>query len=1006
MRENGGSLAIVLHAHLPFVRHPEDADALEHRWLQEAVTDSYIPILHTLLGLCDEGIPFSITLSLSPTLVGMLRDPWLQTLCDRHLQRLCELADAEILRTRGTPFNRLACEYARRFAVARAFFREYDRDLTRAFAILRDKADVELIACAGTHPFLPLVGSASARRAQIEAAVTQHEDVFGSAPVGIWLPECGFTPGLDELLAEFNLRYFVAGSTAFMGARPAPVFGSYQPLLTPAGVAAFAVDSDAGRQVWSSHEGYPGDPEYREYYRDIGFDLDLDYIRPYIHPTGIRVNTGIKYHRVTGEGDFKEPYDFERAARRAREHGQHFAASRAAQMRDLHGGIGRRPVVVAAFDAELFGHWWYEGPYFLGEMFRNLAAGAEVEPRTLSRCLDLHEDYQVCDLPMSSWGRGGYADVWLNHTNDWIYPVLHELERRVQTLAARPQPTSVAQRAIEQAIRELMLAQASDWAFMMDGGTTVDYAVMRTKRHANRCLRLCEMVERGDIDVEAISLWEKQDNLFPHAKLAWYRDDRQTELVAGVAGPGALIDAATLYSPAPGSSQGAVDRLRRVVALRDAQLTQARQSATREPVFARDRTDAAAADALLTALRALCAPVDWGTKAPAPKHGGLRILMLTWEFPPFTVGGLARHVYDLSRFLAGRGHAVTVLTLHGPGAPIEEVMDGIQVVRVQPLRPDGGEFFHGILALNLALIRAAETMLDEGLQFDLVHAHDWLVAYAAAHLKHERQLPLTATIHATEHGRNGGIHNDLQRSISGIEWSLTYESSRVVVCSSYMRKELEDVFTLPSDKIDVIPNGVDPRIFAAASSAKREARLPVLLFVGRLVREKGVQTLIEALPAIVEQCPEARAVIIGKGPMRDDLEATAARLGVKERVSFAGFVTDAERNDWLQRAGVAVFPSLYEPFGIVALEAMAAGIPVIVSNAGGLADVVIHEQTGLKMVPGDAQSLADQAIRILSDHALAARLVEGATQDLRRFDWDRIAEQTEHIYRRVVDKGE
>lgn len=920
-----GYLSFVLHAHLPYVKHPEDPHALEHRWLFEAITECYIPLLEQFVQLREEGVTYRVTVSLSPTLTAMLSDPWLRDLYEAHLDALIELARKEVARLADqSDMQALARFYHDKLTNIRIFYRNCERDLLRVFRDLADSGCVELITCGATHAFLPLVQTPEAVNAQIDVAVSAHARFAGRSPDGFWLPECGYVSGIDAVLRAHGSRYFFVGQTAFDAASPAPVHGSYAPLLTSQGVAAFTSDSAASRQVWSSLDGYPGDPDYREYYRDIGYDLDFETVRPYIHPDGIRVNTGLKYYRVTGGSDDKALYRPDIAQSRTKVHAEHFVAQRRMQLQQARAGMDRPPIAVVSFDAELFGHWWYEGPQWLGHVLRQLAQEPELQAISPGQYLDLYDEHQISALGMSSWGRDGYASVWLNATNDWIYPALHTAEARMIKLATRAKSDPSLERPVQQAARELMLAQASDWAFIMDGKTTVDYAVRRTKRHVNHFTQLYEMVMQATVDEAFLAKLEEADALFVDIDVA-------------------------VFAGAPILTFAAPDR---------------------EP--------------------------------------RLRILMLSWEYPPLMVGGLSRHVYDLSRFLVKAGCEVHVITTFGGEGLRRETSEGVHIHRVDVLKPDGGEFIHWTLAMNLAMLDCLETLVgEEGLRFDVVHAHDWLVGYAAAHSKERYGLPMVATIHATEHGRNGGIYTDLQRQISSIEWQLTYDAQEVIVCSSYMERELVHAFSLPESKQHVIPNGVDPALFAASSTvAKERAQADsdgsIIVFVGRLVREKGVQTLIEATPAIVAACPQAQIVIIGKGPMMTDLTAKAHELGVEERVHFTGFVSDEERNDWLKRASLAVFPSLYEPFGIVALEAMAVAIPVVVADVGGLADVVTHGHNGLKALPGDPSSLAAQVIALLQDRTLATQFADVASAELVLYDWARIADQTIAVYERAL----
>jgi 1,4-alpha-glucan branching enzyme len=375
-----------------------------------------------------------------------------------------------------------------------------------------------------------------------------------------------------------------------------------------------------------------------------------------------------------------------------------------------------------------------------------------------------------------------------------------------------------------------------------------------------------------------------------------------------------------------------------------------------------------------------------------------------------TVGGLSRHVYDLSRYLVRQGCEVHVITAEIGNYPHNEIVEGVHVHRVHVMKPDGEEFIHWAFQLNLMMIDTCRTLVAAGLTFDLIHAHDWLVCYAAQSIKELYDLPVIATIHATEHGRNHGIYSDLQKYIHSLEWQLTYEAWRVIVCSTYMQQEVVNLFQLPHDKVDILPNGVDPELLQArdhSPASKQGYALEderIVLFLGRLVREKGVQTLLEAAPSILAEHPDVKFVIVGQGYARADLEQRAMQLGISHKVLFTGFVSDEDRNRLLTIADVAVFPSLYEPFGIVALEAMAAGTPVVVSDVGGLADVVEHGRNGLKMYPGDAHSLAVQVNSLLQAPEWATKLADTALTEIGRYDWNRIAEQTSAIYQQVLQE--
>jgi 1,4-alpha-glucan branching enzyme len=527
-----GYLALVLHAHLPFVRHPEHEDFLEEDWLFEAITETYIPLLWVLDGLVRDRIDFRLTLSLSPPLVAMLDDGLLRRRYARHLDLLCELAAKEVDRTRSQPqIHEIALMYKRRFEHARQNYRDlWKEDLVGAFQRFQRLKRLEIITSAATHAFLPLLRiNPAAVRAQIRIAVQHYTDRFGQAPSGIWLPECGYYPGLDEVLKESGLRFFFLDAHGIDNAEGRTKFGVHAPLYCPTGVAAFGRDLDSSKQVWSSKEGYPGDFDYREFYRDIGFDLDLEYVKPYIHPDGIRINTGIKYYRVTGPGDNKEPYVPEKALEKAAIHADHFLACRTRQVEWLRSWMDRKPVVVAPYDAELFGHWWFEGPDWLDCLIRKAAAGrGTLQLATPTEYLAEYPVNQEEVPSASSWGFKGYNTVWLNGSNDWIYRHLHAAADRMVALAEEfPEARGTRRRALNQAARELLLAQSSDWAFIMSKGTSVEYASRRAKDHLLRFNDLARMLKAGSIDREWLTALETKDNIFPRLDYRVYRAGRQ-----------------------------------------------------------------------------------------------------------------------------------------------------------------------------------------------------------------------------------------------------------------------------------------------------------------------------------------------------------------------------------------------------------------------------------------------------------------------------------------------
>lgn len=498
-----GYLNFVLHAHLPFVRHPEHARFLEEDWLFEAITETYIPLLQVYESLSRDNLPFRITMSLTPPLCEMLSDGLLQNRYVNHINRLRELSEKECTRTKNDPnFCYLAAMYRNRFEECYRVFESYDRNLLHGFRKFQKKGNLEIITCGATHGFLPnLRYSPKAVEAQLEVAVKNYQKHFGADPAGIWLGECGYYPGLDRHLKAAGLRYFFVDTHGILQGRPTSPKGIYAPVETPSGVLCFARDPESSKAVWSAEEGYPGDYRYREFYRDIGFDLPMDYIKPYIHPMGLRINTGIKYFRITGKGGHKEPYVENWAREAAQEHAGNFVHNRQLQMGYLSQFLDTPPNIVCPYDAELFGHWWYEGPIWLGNVMRKVCTQnlgfTLASPRDYA---DRHPVIPKSDPVFSSWGAGGYADVWLNGTNDWIYPHLHRAAELMHEAASTPAVDELGVRARNQMARELLLAQSSDWAFIMKTGTMVDYAVKRTKVHVDNCLALHRQILENRVD--------------------------------------------------------------------------------------------------------------------------------------------------------------------------------------------------------------------------------------------------------------------------------------------------------------------------------------------------------------------------------------------------------------------------------------------------------------------------------------------------------------------------
>ncbi len=387
----------------------------------------------------------------------------------------------------------------------------------------------------------------------------------------------------------------------------------------------------------------------------------------------------------------------------------------------------------------------------------------------------------------------------------------------------------------------------------------------------------------------------------------------------------------------------------------------------------------------------------------------MKILMLTWEYPPRVVGGISRVVYDISRTLLKDGHDVTVVTYREGNAPYFEIDKGVKVYRVDTYMINPNNFIDWVMQLNFNMIAKVNEIISEQGYFDVIHAHDWLVAYTAKTLKNSYNIPIVATIHATEAGRNSGIHDEQQRYINDTEWMLTYESAEVIVNSNYMKNELQRLFGLPYEKINVIPNGVNLSLFNGVErdyNFRRKYAMDnekIILFMGRLVYEKGVQHLISAMPKILEGYRDSKLIICGKGEMQEELQRQAEAMGIGNKVYFAGYMNGKDVQKMYKAADIAVFPSTYEPFGIVALEAMLSENPVVVSDIGGLDEIVEHRVNGMKAYCGNPNSIADSILELLYDYKLCADITKKAKNKVRNeYNWSKIAQDTHFTYQKAI----
>lgn len=527
-----GSLILLLHAHLPFVRHPEQEYSIEENWLFEAIRETYLPLLDMLEKLVNDGISPRLTFSISPTLAEMLCDGMLRKRFIRYMDNLIALSEAETRRTAKSSLGPIAALYNKQFRnVMRLYTGRYGCDLISAFRQLQDEGHIEIITTAATHAFLPAFQAhAHVIRDQIGIGVSSYVRNFGKAPSGFWLPECGYFEGVDFYLKDAGIRYFFLESHGILLGKPRPACGIFRPVTTPSGLLAFGRDFKSALQVWSSTEGYPGDPYYRDFYRDIGFDLPAAYVDQFLHTGELRLFTGMKYHRVTGATDDKLPYERAMAIRRAIEHAGHFAASREEQVRQLS-GFRFKPVILSAFDAELFGHWWFEGTDWLDFLIRKLSGGGSVRLSTPAECSEGYSGSGHTVLHPSSWGEGGYNSQWIGDRNHYIYRHLHKISDRMALLkkcrldTGRRRAAPTMHRIIDQAMKEMLLAQSSDWAFLIEKDRAAGYAENRILKHVANFNRLYSMAEGLDRDEAWLRELEDRNNVFAWITDADYRSE-------------------------------------------------------------------------------------------------------------------------------------------------------------------------------------------------------------------------------------------------------------------------------------------------------------------------------------------------------------------------------------------------------------------------------------------------------------------------------------------------
>ena len=515
-----GYVSFVLHAHLPFVHHPESDNYLEEQWLFEAISETYIPLLINFQKLVEEKVDFRITMSMTPPLLWMLDNKLLQQKYINYLLDHIELAKKEVERTTyDSRLNELSKYYLDRYSNDLHIFKDvYNCNIINGFKHFQDIGVLEIITCGATHGYFPILYvNEKTVKAQIAVGVQTYKKYFGKQPRGIWLPECGYVPEADKYLKEFGIEYAITESHGILYANPTPIYGTFSPIVSPEGLIAFGRDIESSRQVWSAINGYPGDFNYREFYRDIGYEADYEYIKPYIAHDGVRVNTGIKYYRITGKTENKDYYNLEWAKDSVYKQAGHFFDSREKQIKHLSSFMDKPPIVLCPYDAELYGHWWYEGPYWLYVLFKKIYYDkCNFKLITPGEYIDKYPEIQICSPCRSSWGANGYSEVWLNNTNDYAHKHLHIAgDRMVELAHLHPNTDNELIRfALNQCARELLLAQSSDWLFIITNGTMVDYAKKRIKDHIGRFTKLYYQIKDNNIDNKFLEEIYKKDKIF------------------------------------------------------------------------------------------------------------------------------------------------------------------------------------------------------------------------------------------------------------------------------------------------------------------------------------------------------------------------------------------------------------------------------------------------------------------------------------------------------------
>ena len=522
-----GKVHLLLHAHLPFVREPSYDRFLEENWFFEAMAETYLPIIQMLNRLEEKGVPGTLNFSVSSALLSMLTDRSLLDKFSRHLHKQLELLEREKVRLQNdSEFLEVVNFYYRRqIALINTWERDCGCEIVPSLKRLEQIGKINLLTCVGTHPFLPAYqNDVDAIRLQLKITVRAFEEAFGKKPRGLWLPECGYFEGLDAILAEYGFKYFFLETHGVLLAKPAPKYGVFAPIKTPAGLYCFGREQSSSMEVWSRKTGYPGHPEYREFFKDIAHERESEYLGDYFLAAGTHIETGLKYYRITGSED-KKVYRPWNALRLVEDHARLFVANREETVSNLLPNMdGNKVSILCPYDAELFGHWWFEGPLFIEKMFERAASSNVVEMASLEDSVnDAKTAADAEHAPIfSSWGEGGFGEVWMNDAVAFQYPLFFRMRGMMNDLRSHIERGGIARgsaatmkRFLAQIARELVLFQASDWAFMIHNNSAADYARARLNGHYENVCALYAEAVKAKPDTRLLKTLEQKNNLFP-----------------------------------------------------------------------------------------------------------------------------------------------------------------------------------------------------------------------------------------------------------------------------------------------------------------------------------------------------------------------------------------------------------------------------------------------------------------------------------------------------------